>query len=533
MKERLLELWDLLTRLSFTQKVALGTLSVAVVFAAVFFYSYSQQDYDVMFSGLDESDAAAVVHNLRKQGIGFKLAEGGTTILVPRAKKEELRLDAFQEELIKSDNTLGFGVLDSLPFGMTDWQEQKYDQKIISDEVTKTLEHIQGIRKARVMLAQGSNSVFANDSTDTTASVLLIVEPGFRIPNAKVKTIRSIVARAVPGLKAENVAVADSAGNSLSDEFGSGDGASTSEADTMRRNIEKQKTKDILEMLTALVGPNNAVVKVSAKMNFDQSQSHIKRYIPSGGTAENPTGIPVSVQENTEDYNGQKESAGGVPGTTTNVPEYKEAESISTGSDDSENDKRYNNAQRITNYEISHEERTVVHAPGTVEKLTVAVAVNKVLTSSETQELSTLVSNAAGLDIKRGDTLKVSGLQFAPELQAEKDEAVALMAQSNWVELFKKGIEMGVIALLSLAALFTVFRLLKRPIDGELLAEDLYDEPPQLFADEPQELISASAIPVLEARLDPELEHMRESIATVVTKDPQEAARLLTTFMND
>lgn len=536
----------LLNQLNFTQKIALGTLCIAAIATLMFFFNYSQSDYDVMFSGLDESDAAAIVHNLRKQGVNYKLAEGGTTILVPKNQKEELRLGAFQDDLIKSDKTLGFGVLDSLPFGLTDWQEQKYDQKIISDEVTKTLEAIDGIRKARVMLAKGADSVFTEDKVDTTASVLLITEPGYRIPSSKVRTIKQIVAKAVPGLNPDNVTVADSSGNTLSDDLGTSMQADgTTEGETLQRMVEKQKTKDILEMLTAVVGPNNAVVKVSAKMNFDQTQSHIKRFIPTGGTAENPTGIPVSVQSNQETYDkaqeptpGEGGQGGGEPGVASNIPEYQgQGTTTQTPADPAaeapttDKEREYNNNQLVTNYEISHEERTTVHAPGKIEKLTIAVIVNKVLTQTEVEELNKLVANAAGLDVTRGDTVQVSGLQFAPEALNDQAKAMDILEQSNWFGLITKIFEMSVIFLLSVVALFTFFRLLKQPLQGDVYYEEEREEP--VFMHHAQELISAATIPVLEAKLDPELEHMREAITTVISKDPGEAARVLSTFMSE
>lgn len=532
MKNQFNKFSSLWTNLSFNQRVVLGTLTIGAALTLLFFYRFSQQDYDVMLSNLQESDAAAVVHSLKQQGIPYRLAEGGTTILVPASRKEELRLGIFQEDLIKSDKTVGFGALKSLPFGLTAWQEQKYDQKIISDEVVNTLEKIQGIKKARVILAQGEDSLFSSEKLEPTASVMLIVEPGFRLKTEQVKTIKNLVAHSVPGLKPQNVALSDSMGNSLSDDITSAQGSTgSSESDSLRVTFEKQKSKDILEMLTAVVGHNNAVVKVSALMNFDQSESRIKRLIPSGGSAENPTGIPISVQNNSEAYYGKEKgqkATQGEPGVASNIPTYSTEEvaeetEAKPGSD-------YRNENVVTNYEISSEERTVIHAPGTVERMSIAVVVNKVLTESQVKEITQLVASASGADYARGDIITVSGLQFSPELKEQQAQSMDILKESNQQELILALVQLAGIFILAIASLFIFYKLIRRPAMGELMEEEsAYSH----FNQPTEPLIGTTKIPVLEAKLDPELEHIRESINSVVKRDPTEVARVLVTFMKD
>ncbi len=535
MKDQLQKLLGVWNNLSFNQRIVLGTLCIAAIMVIFFFYNNSQQDYDVMLSNLDEADAAAIVGSLKQEGVPFKLQNGGTTILVPRSRKEEARLNVFKNDLVKSDKTVGFGMLKSLPFGMTDWQEQKYDQKIISDEVVETLEKIQGIRKARVILAQPPNSVFSDQKEAPTASVMLIVDPGFRLSTDQVKTIRNLVAHSVPGLTPENVAISDSMGHELTDAVTSAEGATGggSDEDNIRRTFENQKSKDILDMLTAVVGPNNAVVKVSATMDFDQTESKIKRYIPAGGTPENPTGIPVSVQQNLEAYNGagsanakDQKSSGGKPGTASNTPTYP-VDNSKTGQSGA--DSKYNNQQTTTNYDISTEEKTIVHAPGSVKRMSIAVIVNKVLTPTQTQDLSKLIASASGADPSRGDSITVSGLQFSSALQDQQKQSLDILKQTNQQQLILSLVQLGGIFLFAIAALFIFYKLIQRPVDGEVV-EESYTSP---LIEETEALLSSSSIPALEVKLDPEIEMMRESLNAMVTKDPSEAARVLVTYMKD
>ena len=535
----------LLGRLSFNQKIALGTLIIGSVAAVGLFYTQGQRDMDVLFSNLDPVDASAIVHNLRKEGVPYQIANDGATILVPRSRKEDLRLDAFKDDLIKSDNAIGFDALGSLPFGLTSWQEKKYDQKMISDEVVKTLEKIEGIKKARVILAQPEESAFSSENVIPSASVMLIVEPGFRLKADQVKTIKQLVAHSVPDLTPDQVSVADSNGNLLNDDLaGGGTGDGLTEIEKLRQSFEQRKSHDIQELLAPIAGPGNAVVKVSVQLNFDQTQSKVKRLIPNGGNAENPTGIPVSVQQAQEDYNGNKQgSASGQPGVASNTPSIG-VTPVQTSSQGADNKGNYKNQNVVTNYEISSEEKTTVEAPGKVEKLSVAVVINKVLTQDETAELKNLIISAGGLEPNRGDSVSISGISFSPEaakaLKNAQDSAQQDVTNTFLLSLAQLAGVFG----LGIIGLFVFYKLLQgiggeedeEDAEYELVPRDRIGSNGEYDTDEVDEDGEPRAPlppPVLQSKLDPETEYMRDSLAGMVQASPQETAKVLQSFLHD
>ena len=65
------------------------------------------------------------------------------------------------------------------------------------------------------------------------------------------------------------------------------------------------------------------------------------------------------------------------------------------------------------NYSVSKEVKQIIYAPGTVKRMTIAVAVNKILTTQEKEELEKLIISASGADLNRGDMINVTSLQFA------------------------------------------------------------------------------------------------------------------------
>jgi len=508
--------WDVL---SFNQRVMLGTLLIALVFSTFFVFQHTNDDYDILYDNLSLPDAAAAVEKLKGMHESYRLANDGHSILVPRAKKNELVLATASE--LTSENTIN---LAKIPPVLQGDIQKEWIKKLNTQEISSILSSIQGIKNAQVIVTQPEQSVFSDEDVPVTASVMLMVDPGFRLHDEQVKVIRNLVAHAVPGLKPENVAIADNSGNPLvgaSSIAGNGQ----SEADQRQKAYEDKISKKVLAILTPVVGKENAVVSVSAVLNFDQAEAEINRVIPSGGVAENPTGLAVSQQTDTEEYAGgaKPPAEGGAPGVQSNAtPQYQ-------GESEKNKNSNYRHSKTTTNYTNSEERKKVVYAPGTVERLTVAVVLNKVLTAKETEEISQLVQNAAGVDLSRGDSVDIKGFQFsAPPKDMEKEIAKAAEAtqqQNFYLQLAS----VAAMVILGAAALFIFYSLVKKPAEGHIVDEvEDYS-----YAPEPTPMLESAPIPALEMITDPEIEHMKVSINNMVSEDPVEAARVLMTYMKE
>jgi len=508
--------------LSFNQKILVGTLILGLVFSSVFLFQQAQDDYDVLYSNLSLPDASAIAAKLKEEKTPFRLADGGTTILVPRSQKNGLILDTAAE--LNSEQTVN---LTQIPPVVSGEVQAEWIKKLNTNTIISVLKEIQGIKNAQVIVSQPEKNLFIEDDEPPRASVMLMVEPGFRLREEQVKTIKNLVSHAVPGLTAENVVIADNSGNSLEGPGSGGGIDGQSSADMRRKHFEDEKAKKVARVLGPVVGKENVVVSVSAVLNFDQSQSQIHRLIPSGGDAESPVGVAVSQQNQTEEYTGSKKAgAGGEPGVESNTPSY--------ASEDPKNDGKngeYRSGKTTTNYEISKEDKTVVYAPGAVERMTVAVVLNKVLTSQETQEIRDLVANAAGVDFARGDSIDIKGFQFSQPIEDKEsmmaDATKQAQDQAFWLQLAT----IITVGLMVVVASFIFYSLIKQPAEGKLVEEPA--EEPYEYYDDADELIEMKEIPQIEARLDPEMEMKREAINNAIENDPAEAARLLMTYMRD
>jgi flagellar M-ring protein FliF len=504
-------------KLSLNQRLVVGTLILGLILSTFFLFNQAQDDYEILYSNMSLPDAAAAAAKLKEMKAPFKLADGGTTIMVPRNRRNELVLDTANE--LTSDQTVN---LASIPPVLQGDVQKEWIKKINTDNISGTLRSIRGIKNAKVMVSQPEHSVFVDDQEATTASVMLMVEPGFRLSDGQVKTIKNLVSHAVPGLKPENVAIADNSGNALEGPAGAGGGYS--DADQRRKKFEEETAKKVLSILTPVVGKDNAVVSVSAAMNFDHEEAKIHRVIPTGGTPEDPSGMAVSTQEQTEEYaGGDKGSGAPAAGVDANTQTFQGAPA---GGDDKDKN-NYKLSKKTTNYVNSEEERSVIYAGGNLERMTVAVVLNKVLTAKETEEIRQLVENASGVDNSRGDSVDIKGFQFT-DSPGEKEKALVEATKTAQEQSFILQLAtVGGVVMLGLAALFIFHSFLKGPVDGEVVEEDAYDP----YEYEEPEAIAAPEIPVIETGPDPEIEMKRASLNQLIEKDASEAARVLISYI--
>ena len=159
------------TGLDFTQKIIISALIVITVFAGAYFAGKATEpNWSVLYSDLNEPDVVAIVENLKKGGYPYKLSDDKKAIFVPASVKEDLRLMIAENDIIQDSNP-GFELLDKMNFGATDFHNKMTRQRIFQGELTRTIERISGIRKARVQIAEPERSVFEDNDESPSASV--------------------------------------------------------------------------------------------------------------------------------------------------------------------------------------------------------------------------------------------------------------------------------------------------------------------------------------------------------------------------
>lgn len=498
--------------LDLAQRFGILALTIVTIVVSTYFLVKSlEPNWAVLYTDLSEPDAVAVTENLKKNGYAYKIADDQKTILVPANQKDELRVYVAENDLIKN-STPGFELLDDLQLGSTDFKNKLTKQRIFQGELTRSIEKMNGIKNVRIQIADPERSIFEEQDEAPTASVMLILDPGYKLKSSQVKAIKNLVAYAIPRLTPDKVFITDQNGNSLDDETGK----NSNDMESFKTTFEEDTATKITTVLEKIMGKGNATVQVSADINFDSAKSTIESYTPLGDKGQGVLTASQSEDENYTNPNGEAAPAGG-------------------------KNLNYTKTKSSTNYAVSKEIKQVVYAPGSVKRMTIAVAVNRILTAKEKEEIQNLVLSASGADYNRGDVITVSSMQFESiaEEKAAQEQMQKDLNTENTVEFWTTKVgPLAVVLILGLVALFVIKGLFKLTGTGGSSKEDSYNSKAfeaQLptIKEEPTELIESEVLPQIEAHLDPELERIRMELNDTILADPSEAARLLTSYIKD
>lgn len=506
--------------LDLAQKFGMLALTIVTVVVGTYFLVKSMEpNWAVLYTDLSEPDAVAVTENLKKNGYPYKIADDKKTILVPANKKDELRVYVAENDLIKN-STPGFELLDNLELGSTDFKNKLTKQRIFQGELTRSIEKMNGIKSVRIQLADPERSIFEDQDAEPTASVMLILDPGYKLKSSQTKAIKNLVAYGVARMTPDKVFITDQNGNSLDDEAGK----NSNDMESFKSNFEAQTSSKITTVLEKIMGKDNANVQVSADINFDSAKSTIESYIPL-----NEKGQGVLTTSQTEDENYTNPTQGAGPAAATAGAGGKNL--------------NYTKQKNSTNYSVSKEVKQVVYAPGTVKRMTIAVAVNKILTAKEKEEIQNLVLSASGADYTRGDVITVTSLQFdsIAEEKAAQDQMQKDLDKDNNIEFWTTKIgPLAVVLILGLTALLVIKGLLKGGGSSavargpnETYNAKAFEAQLPTIQEEPTDLIENEALPLIEAHLEPELERIRMELNDTILADPAEAAKLLTSYIKD
>lgn len=515
----LTKLWN---GLEVGQKLGIIVLGAITLMVSAFFIVKSMEpNWSVLYSDLSQQDAAAVSESLKKSGYPFKLSADKKSVLVPQEMQDELRIYVAENDLIQ-DSSPGFELLDDMQLGSTDFKNKLTKQRIYQGELTRSIEKMSGIRKARVQIADPERSVFSEKDEAPTASVMLILEPGYKLKTSQIKAIKNLVAYAIPRLTPERVFLTDQSGNNLSDDIEK----NSNDIESYKINYENQTAKKIQDVLDKIVGSDNASVQVSADIDFNSTRSTIESYIPVG---ESQQGVLTSTQTETENYENPNPNTAGITTGSNNPP----AQPAPGGQPRNLN---YQKQKTASTYSVSKEIKQIIYAPGTVKRMTIAVAVNKILTTQEKEELEKLVISASGADLNRGDIINITSLEFSAKDQniaAATQEAKAIQKEKTQEIVVNKLVPMFVILVLGLVALFVFRSLFGKTTAAADGWDEQYQEQQQAITDNLIDKFEVESLPQIEAKLNPELDKLKSDLTDTIMSDPSEAAKILISYIKD
>lgn len=487
--------------------------SAALVFLAVLAWSYwwgSRPDLVPLFTGMEARDAGEVAAKLNEMKITHEPQEtaNGTAILVSAKDVHKVRLELASLGLPRGHK--GFEIFDQNKFGVTEFQNKVYFLQALQGELTRTIEQMTEVEKARVHIVLPEDSLYKKNEKPATASIMLKLRPSAQLSKQHIKGIVNLAAHSVQGLKPENITIVDSLGQILNESNENElSGAVTLTQLEMTRKVKDDLQKNVQTLLDQVLGAGRSAARVSVELNFDQRTLDRQVFEP----VVDDKGIIRSSQESSENYSGNSLNPGGPAGTASNIPGYVA---------DNNTQSNYEKKEATRNYEINETKEKVVSAPGSIRRLTVAVLVDETITGAQRDSLANAVSSAVGLNIARGDVVSVEPIAFNTDSLDRQLQEEQELARQQSIAFWTK-VALAVIALA--AVLYFVRRRYVKRKEAE-------EEREYIAADIMQaELAEASA-----EELSPEEQERvseRGDIEKMAKSNPEAVAQLVKVWLED
>jgi len=520
-------------------KLGIGLAGLVAVIVAIGLWS-SQGDYRVLFANLPDKEGGAVVAQLATMQVPYKFAEGGTAILIPAERVNDVRLKLAAAGLPKS-SVIGFELMDNAKFGQTQTQERVNLQRALEGELTRTISSIDAVESARVHLALPNQNGFFREQQKPSASVVLMLRGGRTLDRSQLAGIVHLVASSVPELQTKDVSVLDQTGALLTENNDRNvQGLDASQLQYVNE-MESGYTKRIQELLEPVVGRENLRASVTADIDFSQSEATSEQFKPN----QDPKDATIRSQQLNDTGGNAGTVPSGVPGASSNQPPVGATAPINGSSAPLQAAQggtigANGHRETVTNFEVDRTVRVVRNATGLVRHLNAAVVVNQrvntdakgkttstPLTQDEMDKLTALVQEAIGFDQTRGDSVKVINAPFKIEASM-KSEELPIWKQQWLIDLLRAGAVPAGLTLVALAALFG----LVRPAVMAAFAPPVVESKPEglnAVVDDPNELSMDELPQLLEA---PQMAKKLESARQLAKDNPTAVANIVRDWVN-
>ena len=281
---------------------AAAALAIFAVLAAIYFVAL-RKPYAVLFTNLRASDAGAVVAELEKDKIPYRLADGGATIKVPADLVDKTRLDVMSSDL-PLKGAVGFELFNKSDMGLTEFAQKINYQRALQGELARTIMTMEAIETARIHLSIPESTIFRDDRVPPKASVTLLTRNGGALSPSTITGIQRLVAASVPDLALADVVVLNSAGAVVSsDPADETDGAGSKPAALQEKDaIEQYYAARIRQALSAGFAGRDMQVTVLADYDSSQlSPGQVMRWSPSSRS------FPLNVRVFSDDATPEEE----------------------------------------------------------------------------------------------------------------------------------------------------------------------------------------------------------------------------------
>lgn len=413
--------------------------------------------YISLYDGLGKDDVVEIRQIIDGLDIDYKIDELSGSLMVSADKVRELKLMLAGQGLPRESTSYsGYQTLGNEgSLGVSNHSEIVHAQRVLENEIVKTIAKIQYVKSARVLLALPSQSSSVSVDKAPSASVVVDLYQGRQLEKGQIEAIIHLVSSSVPRLESTDVTVVDQKGRILSHHKAISDLSSTSSQLDYKKNVEEHLMQRIENILIPLVGHGGVQTQVSADIDFTVTEKTQEMFYPDS---------PALISEKIQGGDHSFLAAQDIPDMMFNQP-LAAVDSI--------------HADKVAtrNYEL---DKIITHtrlAAGVIRRLSIAVVIDyqkleedggsvipKRYSSKEVSQFNALVKQAVGFDSDRGDQITVSHVAFKIPEALEVLPEMSIWEQEQFVSMIKQVIAIFVVLFLMLGVI--------RPLLCRLVAKD-------------------------------------------------------------
>ncbi len=552
------ELWS---KWTIIQKVILIGVIVAVIVALVLVVSLSSKTTEVpLFSVAvtDEAQRDNIVYRLAQENVAVNVNAAGMLTVKDEATARRMRAILVREDLVPG-NVDPWNLFDTERWTTTDFERNVNLQRSITNQIKQHIEALDEVDVANVVLSMPEKTLFQEDQDPVSASVIIYPKPGSDITEnkKKIQGIQKILLKAIPGLLAENVTIADSSGVILNDFEGMKDIERIdviAKEQKLIQNLETQYQAKILNALQ-LIFSQDRVRDLNIKIDMDMSQKVVEatEYSPIILKEDDPKtpyddskyveSITLSSETVEKKWTGtgsNPEGPAGIEGQ--NPPVYSDMSNLYGTSEERGN--KQNNVintkhiseqksptiDRVTvsvnidgewDYKYDESGKVVMLPNGTIERVYTPVS------TEDLNQATSLVQDAIGYNELRGDSVTVRNIRFDRTAQFREEDAKYIKAQQTRQTIFYA--LTGVVVVL---VAFIVFRFISRELERRRRIKEEEDLRKRQL--EREKVLWESEQAGMEVTMSVEERHRAELLENAISmaKDhPEDVAMLIRTWL--
>ncbi|NMP32911.1 flagellar M-ring protein FliF [Thalassotalea sp. M1531] len=404
-------------------------------------------------------------------------SQENNTISVRADEYQNVKLLLAREGLTDAPEEGTSIIMQDMGFGVSQRLESERLKHSREKQLANTIEQLQSIQRAKVLLAIPRENVFARKQKTPSATVVLSMARGRVLSEEEVDSVVDIIASAVQGMSPNRVTVTDQNGRLLN----SGSQDSISSRSRKEFEIEQKREKEYMDkidtILIPVVGLGNYTAQVDVTMDFTNTEETARRYNPD---------LPALRSEMKVEDSTIGGALGGIPGALTNQPPLEsDIPENATGNNNQKVMPSRKHSESTKNYELDESISYTKQQTGVIRRISVSVALdylNSTNAEGETSQaprsvaelanIRRLLQGSIGFDMQRGDTLEVVTLPFS-RVDLGEEEVLPVYQQPWFMQTLK--LVMGALVIIVLI-LAVVRPMLKRLIYPEQTPADYGDK---------------------------------------------------------